>query len=660
MGGGASKPKPDLRQAVATAGSADKPVIKTAEKSSAEPSKNASKDGPEARVKTAEEEAAELASAVELVNSDANLDKLLDHAQDAASSWMPGGITALPEETTAYWAVALSEFLPEHEDELGLEGGEVIGILWPGGQGWMYAVKDSRFGFVPETWVKRVALQPAVVLSSFSHSDEQMLSVEKGELVGIIVVPPKEGEPWAYVIRGPAAFTEPPIGPGYVPMDVLQLARAGQASAAFAATKEYEMPLHIGQRVWMLPAAAGIEEAVGKGMCEVMTMEGARGFAPAASLAECDEQSFLEELNTEIDAMGADEGDGLAEPSGHKVGGAGGSAIDAAAAAAAAARLAEAEAAAEAARGEVAEVTAKLEAALVKVRTVEAEKTAELAAEAVKLAEAEAKVRTAQEAEGAAKEETVKADAAAKAAEEASSKATAALEADNVRLKNEVERLTSELAGSASELAAQKSQLSSSQESSSEQDAVLNELRAQISKLQDEVRSWPAKVQQAREDTARELEEKAATKQSALTSEISGLKAELKEAKDAATKAAVDVQRMVEEVKLAKMQKGAEDARAKAMEEKWIAEQRERRELHNKLMDAVGALRVACRVRPLTSAEKKAGNKYCVDVKRGELITARVEPRVTRQPGQLLGPGLHRPAGHRPAGHRPSRPARSP
>ena len=58
---------------------------------------------------------------------------------------------------------------------------------------------------------------------------------------------------------------------------------------------------------------------------------------------------------------------------------------------------------------------------------------------------------------------------------------------------------------------------------------------------------------------------------------------------------------------------------ARRTQRKFLDELARRREEHNKLQDSVGALRVACRVRPLTSSERKSGAEEAVAVERSGL-----------------------------------------
>ena len=61
---------------------------------------------------------------------------------------------------------------------------------------------------------------------------------------------------------------------------------------------------------------------------------------------------------------------------------------------------------------------------------------------------------------------------------------------------------------------------------------------------------------------------------------------------------------------------------ARHMEQQWVVEVHERRALHNKLQDMVGNLRVLCRVRPFTKAERSAEAVSVVEVDaRGEKLT---------------------------------------
>ena len=66
-----------------------------------------------------------------------------------------------------------------------------------------------------------------------------------------------------------------------------------------------------------------------------------------------------------------------------------------------------------------------------------------------------------------------------------------------------------------------------------------------------------------------------------------------------------EVEQLKAELDASKLQVKAEQARADAIEKQWIAEAAQRRQLHNKLQDMVGNLRVSCRIRPLTAAERR-------------------------------------------------------
>ena len=85
-----------------------------------------------------------------------------------------------------------------------------------------------------------------------------------------------------------------------------------------------------------------------------------------------------------------------------------------------------------------------------------------------------------------------------------------------------------------------------------------------------------------------------------------------------------EVEQLKAELDASKLQLQAEQTRADAIEKQWIAEATQRRQLHNKLQDMVGSLRVSCRVRPITSAERNAGAEEVVEVKRaktGEIVS---------------------------------------
>ena len=77
------------------------------------------------------------------------------------------------------------------------------------------------------------------------------------------------------------------------------------------------------------------------------------------------------------------------------------------------------------------------------------------------------------------------------------------------------------------------------------------------------------------------------------------------------------------------VQADTDRAHAKQWEQRWYVESRRRRDLHNQLQDMVGALRVGCRIRPLTDAEKKAGAEQVVEVEAGETITVQHQHRDT-------------------------------
>ena len=77
-----------------------------------------------------------------------------------------------------------------------------------------------------------------------------------------------------------------------------------------------------------------------------------------------------------------------------------------------------------------------------------------------------------------------------------------------------------------------------------------------------------------------------------------------------------ELERVREEYQNSKDASKAAAAKAREMEHQWIAESAKRKELHNKMMDMVGALRVGVRVRPVSKGEKKANAEMAVDVDR--------------------------------------------
>ena len=215
---------------------------------------------------------------------DVTTDSLLNLAKDAKSSYQRQQDAQV---IGPHWAEALSTFEGEYEGELSFEDGEFLVILGGVGKGWLDARVGESVGFVPETWVERLMLQPAVVLSPFTPSGAETepsaprrLVVEEGDTVGVLdpeAVTTADGQVWAQVIQAPGSAR--PVGPGYMLLSALRLASNAIAVQAFAADDPLERSLVRGQRVWVLE-----QESEDNGWSDIMTIEGVRGFVPSACL----------------------------------------------------------------------------------------------------------------------------------------------------------------------------------------------------------------------------------------------------------------------------------------------------------------------------------------------------------------------------------------
>ena len=199
------------------------------------------------------------------------MDDLLGRANNFTSTF------AFEESFSPFWAVALESFAPESEDEMKLTRGETMLILGTDGegQGWLQACRGAERGFVPETWVMRQELRPAIssvrsplVAHNAGGGPEKagatVAQVEEGELLGIV----EANGGHSLVIKG--AHMSAPIGPGWVPSTSMKLAVAALVVQSFTKEEEIEVSLSVGQRVWMLQRL----EPEDPDWCDVMTFMG--------------------------------------------------------------------------------------------------------------------------------------------------------------------------------------------------------------------------------------------------------------------------------------------------------------------------------------------------------------------------------------------------
>ena len=185
-----------------------------------------------------------------------------------------------------YGAVAIQSFQPEDEAELGFEKGDRLLIFNVEERGWLSALRvdldagaeGMPYGYVPETFVRREELMPAVALEQFVAWDASQLSLNHGEIVGVLGEPPA-GRGWAVVFKGEGS--EAPHGPGIVPREYIHPSTLAVAKANYNAGSGMEIDLQKGQHVWALPFE------VGHGWVEVIAAAtGARGVVPQGYLQE--------------------------------------------------------------------------------------------------------------------------------------------------------------------------------------------------------------------------------------------------------------------------------------------------------------------------------------------------------------------------------------
>ena len=157
-----------------------------------------------------------------------------------------------------YGAVAIQSFHPEDEAELGFEKGDRLLIFNVEERGWLSALRvdldagaeGMPYGYVPETFVRREELMPAVALEQFVAWDASQLSLNHGEIVGVLGEPPA-GRGWAVVFKGEGS--EAPHGPGIVPREYIHPSTLAVAKANYNAGSGMEIDLQKGQHVWALP-----------------------------------------------------------------------------------------------------------------------------------------------------------------------------------------------------------------------------------------------------------------------------------------------------------------------------------------------------------------------------------------------------------------------
>ena len=215
------------------------------------------------------------------------MDSLLDHAQDAASSWAGGGVP----EIEPFWAQALAQFEAENDHEMDMECGEPIIIIGAGEGGWYWGTVGDKLGLVPQTYVRPLELRPAVCTVQFaSASDDErtFLQLEPNDVVGILATHEREdGTKFAYVMKAP--WNDMAVGPDYVPLEHLEMASPSEVVHPISQTdicEVGEIALDLGQRVWMLPPGPGVSRD--SGWCEVVSTDARRGYAPINYLKDVD------------------------------------------------------------------------------------------------------------------------------------------------------------------------------------------------------------------------------------------------------------------------------------------------------------------------------------------------------------------------------------
>ncbi|EOD32053.1 hypothetical protein EMIHUDRAFT_202609 [Emiliania huxleyi CCMP1516] len=129
-----------------------------------------------------------------------------------------------------YGAIALADFTAEVPGELSFTRCTVMLIVSTSpGNGWLMARLADERGLVPESYVRRHELQPAVMCHDFDAEETAELSTRRGERLSIVAsIAAPAG--WTFVVRTHGSGA---VGPGLVPCDWLIRSPAVRMRAAF-------------------------------------------------------------------------------------------------------------------------------------------------------------------------------------------------------------------------------------------------------------------------------------------------------------------------------------------------------------------------------------------------------------------------------------------
>jgi hypothetical protein len=152
-----------------------------------------------------------------------------------------------------YGGLALADFEAEDECELSFPNGEQLLVLEDKHDGWLLGCIPgyAETGLVPNSFVKRVELEPVIVTSDFKSGDDRAITVTEGERLGVVGSLPTEGGSsdvsWALVVRTSGDSKD--LGPGYCPSTVLKSAPGVKCLRAYDAEhKEGHVSVGEGQK----------------------------------------------------------------------------------------------------------------------------------------------------------------------------------------------------------------------------------------------------------------------------------------------------------------------------------------------------------------------------------------------------------------------------